>query len=95
MKKLLFLILFVLAFSFQMYAESLADENKTVTPSEFVTTLSEVPSNVSNWATNEWADMKEYQKTSWQEGKEQNAKNLAKIKSFFSNLTGQNNASQD
>ena len=39
--------------------------------------------------------MKEYQKTSWQEGKEQNAKNLAKIKSFFSNLTGQNNASQD
>jgi purine-cytosine permease-like protein len=87
MKKLLFLILFVIAFSFQMYAESLADENKTVTTSEFVTTLSEVPSNVSSWATNEWADIKEYQKASWQAGKEQNAKNLAKIKSFFSNLT--------
>lgn len=87
MKKLLFLILFVLAFSFQMYAESLADENKTVTPSEFVTTLGEVPSNVGNWVANEWSDIKEYQKTSWQEGKEQNAKNWAKIKSFFSNLT--------
>jgi len=87
MKKLLFLILFVLAFSFQMYAESLADENKTVTPSEFVTTLGEVPSKVSNHLKNEWSDIKEYQKTSWQEGKEQNAKNWAKIKSFFSNLT--------
>ena len=91
MKKLLFLILFILAFSFQMYAESLADENKTVTPSEFVTTLSEVPSNVGNWVANEWSNIKEYQKTSWQEGKEQNAKNWAKIKSFFSNLTTGNN----
>jgi len=87
MKKLLFLILLVLAFSFQMYAESLADENKTVTASELVTTLGEVPSKVSNHLKNEWQDMKEFQKTSWQEGKEQNAKNWAKIKSFFSNLT--------
>ena len=87
MKKLLFLILLVLAFSFQMYAESLADENKTVTPSEFVTTLGEVPSNVSNWATNEWTDIKEYQKTSWQKGKEQNAKNWETIKSFFTKVT--------
>jgi len=87
MKKLLFLILLVLAFSFQMYAESLADENKTVTPGELVTTLGEVPSKVSNHLKNEWQDIKEFQKTSWQEGKEQNAKNWAKIKSFFSNLT--------
>ena len=91
MKKLLFLILFVLAFSFQMYAESLANENKTVTPSEFVTTLGEVPSKVSNSLKNEWEDIKEFQKTSWQEGKEQNAKNWAKIKSFFSNLTTDTN----
>ena len=93
MKKLLFLILFVLAFSFQMYAESLADENKTVTPSEFVTTLGKVPSNVSNWATNEWTDIKEYQKTSWQKGKEQNAKNWETIKSFFVKV--KNNVTQD
>ena len=93
MKKLLFLILFVIAFSFQMYAESLADENKTVTPSEFVTTLSEVPSNVSNWATNEWVEIKEYQKASWQAGKEQNAKNWSKIKALFTKV--KDNATQD
>jgi len=87
MKKLLFLILLVLAFSFQMYAESLADENKTVTPSELVTTLGEVPSKVSNHLSNEWSEIKEFQQASWQAGKEQNAKNWAKIKSFFSNLT--------
>ena len=87
MKKLLFLILLVLAFSFQMYAESLADENKTVTPSELVTTLGEVPSKVSNHLKNEWQDIKEYQANAWEQGKEQNAKNWEKIKSFFSNLT--------
>jgi len=64
-----------------------SEENKTVTPSELVTTLGEVPSKVSNSLKNEWQDIKEFQKTSWQEGKEQNAKNWAKIKSFFSNLT--------
>jgi len=64
-----------------------SEENKTVTPSELVTTLGEVPSKVSNHLKNEWQDIKEFQKTSWQEGKEQNAKNWAKIKSFFSNLT--------
>ena len=64
-----------------------SDENKTVTPTEFVTTLGEVPSKVSNSLKNEWEDIKEFQKTSWQEGKEQNAKNWEKIKSFFTNLT--------
>ena len=64
-----------------------SEENKTVTPSELVTTLGEVPSKVSNSLKNEWQDIKEFQRTSWQEGKEQNAKNWAKIKSFFSNLT--------
>jgi len=93
MKKLLFLILLVLAFSFQMYAESLADENKTVTPSEFVTTLGEVPSKVSNSLKNEWEDIKEFQKTSWQEGKEQNAKNWETIKSFFNKV--KNNVTQN
>jgi len=62
-------------------------EEKTVTVTEFTNTVKQIPSNVSNWATNEWTDIKEYQKASWQAGKEQNAKNLAKIKSFFANLT--------
>ena len=54
-----------------------------------------VDTKVKNFVVNEWADIKEYQKASWQAGKEQNAKNWSMIKSFFTNLTGQNNASQD
>ena len=46
---------------------------------------------VKNYIVNEVNDIKEYQKANWQAGKEQNAKNWSKIKSFFSNLTGQNN----
>ena len=46
---------------------------------------------VKNYIQNEWTDIKEYQKASWQAGKEQNAKNVAKIKSFFTNLTGSKN----
>ena len=46
-----------------------------------------IDTKVKNYIVNEVNDIKEYQKTSWQEGKEQNAKNWAKIKSFFSNLT--------
>ena len=50
-----------------------------------------IDTKVKNYVTNEWIEIKEYQKASWQAGKEQNAKNWSKIKSFFSNLTGQNN----
>ena len=46
---------------------------------------------VKNYIANEWSEIKEFQQASWQDGKEQNAKNWAKIKSFFTNLTGQNN----
>jgi len=46
---------------------------------------------VKNYVANEWSEIKEFQQASWQAGKEQNAKNWAKIKSFFTNLTGQNN----
>ena len=45
---------------------------------------------VKNYIQNEWTEIKEYQKASWQAGKEQNAKNVAKIKSFFTNLIGKN-----
>ena len=46
---------------------------------------------VKNYIANEWSEIKEFQQASWQDGKEQNAQNWAKIKSFFTNLTGQNN----
>ena len=65
---------------------------------EETTTLTEVKDEavkqvtmLQNHLSNEWVEIKEYQKASWQAGKEQNAKNWSKIKSFFSNLTGQNN----
>ena len=45
---------------------------------------------VKNYIQNEWTEIKEYQQASWQAGKEQNAKNVAKIKSFFTNLIGKN-----
>ena len=49
MKKLLAVILLALIFSFQYYAESLAEEKKTITPQEFAQTISEVPNKVGNF----------------------------------------------
>ena len=46
-----------------------------------------IDTKVKTFIVNEVNEIKEYQKASWQESKEQNAKNWAKIKSFFSNLT--------
>ena len=42
---------------------------------------------VTNWATNEWAEIVEFQKTNWQQGKEQTANNFKKIKSFLVDKT--------
>ena len=44
-------------------------ENKSITPKEFATTISEVPSKVGNFLTNEVEKTKEYQKKSWAEMK--------------------------
>ena len=68
-----------------------ADENKTVTTQEFVESVVAVPGKVSNHLKNEWADIKEYQKASWQSGKEQTAKNIDTIKKFFGSLTNKKN----
>mgnify|MGYP003647625159 CR=1 FL=1 len=46
-----------------------------------------IDTKVKNYIVNEVNDIKEYQKASWQEGKEQNAKNWAKIKSLFIKVT--------
>jgi hypothetical protein len=42
-----------------------AEENKTITPQEFVSNVAEVPSKVGNWFTNEVEKTKEYQAKSW------------------------------
>jgi len=60
-----------------------------------MTTIMAKANPVTNWIENEKNKIVEYQKSSWEEGKEQNAANWAKIKSFFSNLTGQGDASQN
>ena len=69
MKKILLVLFIAGCFTFQMYAESLADEKKTITPKEFATTISEVPNKVGNFLTNEDEKTKEYQKKSWAEMK--------------------------
>ena len=42
-----------------------AEENKTITPQEFVSNVAEVPGKVGNWFTNEVEKTKEYQAKSW------------------------------
>ena len=69
MKKILLVLFIAGCFTFQMYAESLADEKKTITQKEFATTISEVPNKVGNFLTNEVEKTKEYQKKSWAEMK--------------------------
>lgn len=77
-----------------------ADETNTVLPEKkpvsiqlqtklnsFGTWLNERPEAIGNWATNEWKDIKQFQKTNWQSGKEQTAKNFEKIKSFLVDKT--------
>ena len=47
-----------------------SDENKTITPTEFVSNVAEVPGKVGNWFTGEVEKTKEYQKKSWAKTKE-------------------------
>jgi len=52
-----------------------------------------IDTKVKNYIVNEVNGIKEYQKASWQEGKEQNAKNWAKIKNLFNKV--KDNVTQD
>jgi len=52
-----------------------------------------IDTKVKTFIVNEVNDIKEYQKTSWQKGKEQNAKNWAKIKALFTKV--KDNDTQD
>ena len=46
-----------------------ADEKKSITPKEFATTISEVPTKVGNFISSEVEKTKEYQKKTWAEAK--------------------------
>ena len=46
-----------------------ADEKKSITPKEFATTISEVPTKVGNFINSEVEKTKEYQKKTWAEVK--------------------------
>ena len=72
MKKILLVLFIAGCFTFQMYAESLADEKKTITPKEFATTISEVPNKVGNFLTNEVEKTKEYTKEKLGRNRKQN-----------------------
>ena len=67
MKKILFVLFLAACFTFQHYAESLADEKKTITPQEFAQTISEVPNKVGNFLTSEVEKTKAYQTKVWSE----------------------------
>jgi hypothetical protein len=69
MKKILLILFLAAVFSFQHYAESLADEKKTITPQEFAQTISEVPNKVGNFLTSEVEKTKAYQTKVWSEAK--------------------------
>ena len=67
MKKILFVLFLAACFTFQHYAESLADEKKTIRPKEFAQNISEVPNKVGNFLTNEVEKTKAYQTKVWSE----------------------------
>ena len=55
-------------------------EDKTVTPQEFVKTVSEVPSKVGTWFTGEVEKTKAYQTKVWSEAKNKWPWNMLKSK---------------
>jgi hypothetical protein len=63
-----------------------AEENKTITPQEFVSNVAEVPSKVGSWLTNEVEKTKAYQTKVWSE---------AKTKWPWTMLKSKNNESQN
>ena len=60
-----------------------AEEQKTVTPKEFVETVVAVPGKVSTHLQNEWVDIKAYQAKSWAESKDQFKRTVDQIKGLF------------
>ena len=55
----------IAALAFMLITGIAKAEEKTVTPQEFVKTVSEVPGKLINWFTGEVEKTKEYQAKSW------------------------------
>ena len=49
-----------------------------------------VVETVTDFVQSEWTEIKEYQQSSWEQGKEQLAQNKQQIKSLFQKVLGQN-----
>ena len=67
-----------------------ANENKTITPKEFVTAIAEIPGKLANFISSEVKKTKELQIKNWKETKEQNRKTFKlvqhKLSGFFSDF---------
>tara|TARA_B100000085_G_scaffold238475_1_gene227987 strand:+ start:439 stop:687 length:249 start_codon:yes stop_codon:yes gene_type:complete len=58
-------------------------ETKTYTPKETIEAFSKVPGKIANHISNEKQEIIDYQKKSWQDGKDQLARTFTQIKSWF------------
>ena len=59
------------------------NETKTYTPKETLEAFSKVPGKIANHISNEKQEIIDYQKKSWQDGKDQLARTFTQIKSWF------------
>ena len=76
----------IAALAFMLITGIAKAEDKTITPQEFVSNVTEVPAKVGNWFTGEVEKTKAYQTKVWSE---------AKNKWPWNMLKGKNNATQD
>ncbi len=58
-------------------------ETKTYKPSETIEAFSKLPGKVADHLSNEKQEIIAFQKKSWADAKEQTARNIATIKSWF------------
>ena len=73
----------IVALAFMLITGVAKSDDKTITPQEFVTSVSEVPKKVSNFVQNEVSKTKEYQTKVWADQKVKNAEMWNKLKSLF------------
>ena len=69
---------------------SQAEEQKTVTPKQFVETVVAVPGKVGNHLQQEWVEIKAFQAASWADAKAQNKANWEKLKGLFNTTKSTN-----
>jgi len=79
------LLILVIVFVAYM-VKPVSAEEKTVTLEQTAKTISEIPAKVSTHLQNEWIDIKAYQKESWQNSKDQFARNKTQIGNLFTKI---------